>query len=89
MSARGDKPVTVCMYAPSANCGHARYTWELLSALARCDGDDDRRRYELLTSRDLAEEFRSDLYAIHPILEPLRRRETYGNRLAWAASRRG
>ena len=40
----------ICMYTPSAAGGHARYTWELMTALtASARGG---YRFELVTSRD-------------------------------------
>jgi hypothetical protein len=73
------------MYTPSAHGGHARYAHELMTALAR----DPRRsyRYELVTSEDLHDAFRSDLYEVHAILPPLLHRRNYSNRITWATSR--
>ena len=76
----------VVMYTPSADCGHALYSWELLNALAghpraACC------RFELVTSRNLEPRFRSDRYRIHAMLPPLRDRRTFRTRLAWAVNR--
>lgn len=75
----------LCMYTPSASGGHALYTRELMTALAQhADAD---RRFELVTSEDLADEFKTDAYPIHTILPRLRHRKEFGTRLAWATSR--
>src|SRR4051794_21502417 len=81
------------MFTPTADGGHARYTWELLNALAEQarsgDGDGSRPRYrfELVTSRDLHAQFDSGAYRVHRILPPLRDRSAFSSRLSWAASR--
>jgi glycosyltransferase involved in cell wall biosynthesis len=73
------------MYTPSASGGHALYTKELLTALSQhaCNG----RRFELVTAENLADEFKTDAYPVHPILPRLRHRKEFGNKLAWAVSR--
>jgi glycosyltransferase involved in cell wall biosynthesis len=76
----------ICMYTPSSTGGHARYSWELLSALAQHPRSAD-VRVELATSRDLAADFDSTAYAVHRILPPLRHRKEYSNRLAWIYGR--
>ncbi len=76
----------ICMYTPSSDGGHARYTWELLSALAQHPRAAD-YRFELASSRDLDPAFHSTHYPIHRILPPLRHRSAFSHRLAWAASR--
>lgn len=73
------------MYTPSSDGGHARYTWELLTALAT--HPRSRAVYELVTSEDLDPQFNSDAYTVHPILPVLRHRSDFSNRLTWAASR--
>jgi glycosyltransferase involved in cell wall biosynthesis len=73
------------MYVPSANGGHARYAWELLSALATHPRST--HLYELFTSQDLEDQFRSDLYPVHAHLRPLRHRSEFGSKAAWIASR--
>ncbi|HEY2584131.1 MAG TPA: glycosyltransferase family 4 protein [Tepidisphaeraceae bacterium] len=73
------------MYTPSASGGHALYTRELMTALARhADAD---RRFELVTSDDLADEFRTDAYPIHAILPRLRHRKQFRTPIGWAVSR--
>jgi glycosyltransferase involved in cell wall biosynthesis len=73
------------MYAPTADGGHARYAWELTTALARHPRGE--YRVELVSSRDLAEPFRTAEYPVHAILPRLRPREEYRTRLSWAAHR--
>lgn len=73
------------MYTPSASGGHALYTRELMTALARhADAD---RQFELVTSEDLADEYRTDAYPIHAILPRLRHRKQFRTPVAWAVSR--
>lgn len=73
------------MYTPSASGGHALYTRELMTALARhADAD---RRFELITSEDLADEFKSDAYPIHAILPRLRHRKQFRTPVGWAVNR--
>lgn len=76
----------VCMYTPAANSGHARYTHQLLSAMATV-GRDQGVSVSLVTSQDLRPEFRASTYPIHPILPPLQDRSTFGTSLTWAGSR--
>jgi glycosyltransferase involved in cell wall biosynthesis len=80
------------MFTPTSDGGHARYTWELLNALAQAaaGGGGSLRashRFELATSRDLHPRFDSDHYRIHRILPPLRDRSGFPTRLSWAANR--
>jgi glycosyltransferase involved in cell wall biosynthesis len=75
----------VCVYAPCASGGHARYAWELTTALARhADGG---HRFELVSSQDLEPQFRSTEYPVHAVLPPLRGRRSYPTPLHWATSR--
>lgn len=83
MNVSGDK--CLCMFAPTASGGHARYAWELTTALARQARGG--YRVELVSSRDLAEPFRSAEYPVHPILPPLRGRGSFRTRFAWMANR--
>jgi glycosyltransferase involved in cell wall biosynthesis len=76
----------VCMYTPTAAGGHARYTREVLSALA-ARREPDGIRASLITSRDLASEYRSDRYSIHDILPPLLPRSAFRSPVTWAISR--
>jgi glycosyltransferase involved in cell wall biosynthesis len=73
------------MYAPTADGGHARYAWELTTALAR----HPRGNYavEMVSSRDLAEPFRSAAYPVHAILPRLHPRGDFRTRLSWAVHR--
>lgn len=73
------------MYTPSASGGHALYTRELMIALSQ--HADEGRRFELVTSENLGDDFKTDAYPIHPILPRLRHRKEFGNKGAWAVSR--
>lgn len=75
----------ICMYTPSAGGGHARYTRELMTALAAAG----QRRYafDLVTSEDLEEQYKSDAYAVHAILPSLHARSEFRNAASWALSR--
>src|SRR5947207_2409010 len=75
----------ICMYTPSASGGMAQYAWELMNALAEHAGE--RCRFELVSSADLEEQFKSDAYAIHAILPPIIHRSTFSTRAGWVASR--
>jgi glycosyltransferase involved in cell wall biosynthesis len=75
----------ICMYTPSASGGHALYTRELMTALARHAGPG--RRFELVTSEDLSDEYKTGAYPIHAILPRLRHRKQFRTPVAWAASR--
>src|SRR4051812_34291719 len=67
MSARmSEHQNRVCVYAPCASGGHARYAWELTTALAR--HAHGRHRFELVSSQDLEPQFRSTEYPVHAIL---------------------
>jgi glycosyltransferase involved in cell wall biosynthesis len=75
----------ICMYTPSADGGMAQYAWELMHALAaRAPGED---RYELVSGRELQEQFRSDAYPVNAILPPLRHRSQFATPVSWIASR--
>lgn len=78
--------VRVCMYTAESRMGHARYTRDLLSALART-GVERGVAVELVTSRDLASPYRNALYPIHRILPPLEERASYRSTLTWGAGR--
>jgi glycosyltransferase involved in cell wall biosynthesis len=76
----------ICMYTPSAGGGHARYTQELMTAMAR--HPRARHRFELVSSTDLEAPFRqSDAYRVHAVLPPIRERGTFRTRAGWAVSR--
>src|SRR5687768_5372875 len=75
----------VCIFAPTSGGGHARYAWELATAMARHPRAV--YRYELVSSRDLENQFRSTEYAVHPILPPIRQRTTFRTRAGWIADR--
>jgi len=74
------------MYTPSASGGHARYTHEVLSALAE-KGRPEGIRVSLVTSRDLASEYRTDRYPVHDILPPLLPRRAFRSPVTWGLSR--
>jgi len=76
---------TICMFTPTADGGHARYSMELLRAMS--DPPRGRWNFELVSSENLHDEFKSDLYPVHPILPAIRDRSTFPNRFAWVVSR--
>jgi glycosyltransferase involved in cell wall biosynthesis len=73
------------MYTPSSSGGHALYTRELMTALSQHANGS--HRFELVTSEDLGDEYKSEAYAIHPILPRLSHRKAFSTPIAWAASR--
>jgi len=73
----------VCMYTPTASGGHARYTWELMSALSRIPDC----KPELVSSETLEARYRSAPYPVHAILPSLTHRSEFRTKLTWAASR--
>lgn len=75
----------VCIFAPTSGGGHARYAWELATALARHPRAEC--RVELVSSSNLDAAFRSADYPVHPILPPLSDRSAIGSRAAWAWNR--
>jgi glycosyltransferase involved in cell wall biosynthesis len=76
---------SICMYTPSARGGHALYTFELMNALSQHARDG--RCFELVTSEDLADQFKSEQYPIHAILPRLRDRKEFVHATGWAANR--
>jgi glycosyltransferase involved in cell wall biosynthesis len=76
---------TICMFTPTADGGHARYSMELLRAMS--NPPRDRWQVELVSSEDLHDEFKSDQYPVHAILPRIRQRSTFPNRLAWVLNR--
>ncbi len=74
----------ICMYTPSAVGGHALYTMEILSALAKRDG---RYRFELVTSEDLGPQYHTSAYPITRILPPLKHRKSFATPAHWMLSR--
>ncbi len=75
----------ICMFTPSADGGHALYSKELLSALAR--GAEGRHCFELVTSENFDRTYHSDLYDIHTILPALVHRKAFSSKAAWITSR--
>lgn len=75
----------ICMYTPTPSGGHALYTKELMTALSQHATSE--QRFELVTSEDLGEEFKTDQYPIHAILPKLSHRDEFPTKMAWAANR--
>jgi glycosyltransferase involved in cell wall biosynthesis len=73
----------ICMYTPTADGGHARYSFELMTALTSGFGP----RFELVTSQDVEEQYRLTTYPVHAILPRTVHRKELGSKLAWAANR--
>ena len=71
------------MYVPTATGGHARYASELLGALRDVG---DRHDFALVTSRNLAPEFRRVAYQVHDVLPPLKT-AGFASAAAWACDR--
>lgn len=76
----------IAMYTPTAAGGHARYTHELITAVAEQGGRRD-IEVSLVTSVNLEPAFRSSAYPIHAILPALRPRVQFRNVMSWAMSR--
>ena len=74
------------MFTAESQRGHARYTRDLLSAMAAA-GAGRGIAVELVTSRDLAGPYRTSAYPIHPILPSLVERARFRTTLGWGASR--
>ncbi len=75
----------ICMYTPTADGGHARYAWELTTALASNAGH--RFRYELVSSLDLNLSFHSPAYPTHRFLPILLDRRSFRTRVSWGCNR--
>ena len=73
----------ICMYTPTADGGHAQYTWELMTALTHRFGP----RFELVTSQDVAEQYRLTSYPVHAILPRTVHRREFALKITWAANR--
>lgn len=78
------RAIHVVMLTPSATGGHARYTWELMTAL-RAAAPPSELTLTLVTSTDLDPEFRTSAYHIADVLPPLQRR--FPTRIHWAVGR--
>src|SRR5689334_19060081 len=76
---------TICMYVPSADGGMAQYAWELMHALAW--HPQEQYRFELVSSVDLQEQFKSSHYASNAILPILRHRSQFKTPIGWIGSR--
>jgi glycosyltransferase involved in cell wall biosynthesis len=82
----GLERIRVCFYTPSANGGHAKYTFNLLSALDKVGGNLG-FEFALITSEDLNPRFRETSYKIYPILPRLEPKENFSSKLHWVLSR--
>ena len=80
------KSVHTCMFTAESQKGHARYTRDLLLAIAAV-GLDRGVDVELVTSADLSPNFQSNRYPIHRILPPLANRSVFKSKIAWGISR--
>lgn len=78
--------VHVPMYTPTSNGGHARYTHELLLALAE-QAPGRGMAVSLVTTRNLDPAFRTSAYPIHDFLPPLKPRAAFNTVVGWAVSR--
>ena len=74
-----------CIFAPTSHGGHARYAWELATAMARHPRGD--WRVELVSSRNLDDAFRQGDYPVHAVLPPLSERSAFGTTAGWAWNR--
>lgn len=75
----------VCIFAPTSGGGHARYAWELATALARHPRDG--WRVELVSSSNLDRAFHSAEYPVHATLPPLSERSNFASRAGWVWNR--
>jgi glycosyltransferase involved in cell wall biosynthesis len=82
MTGRRDR---VCVFAPTAGGGHARYAWELTRALALHPRGG--YEFELVGTRELDPQFRTDAYPVHAVLPPLRDYDSFRTRLGWVLNR--
>jgi glycosyltransferase involved in cell wall biosynthesis len=73
------------MFTPQAHGGHPRYAHELMTALAAQPHPGF--RFELISTRNLHAEFKSDQYAVHAVLPPLQERSDFRSKLGWAMNR--
>ncbi len=80
------KNVRTCMFTAESQKGHARYTRDLLSAIA-AEGVDRGVEVELVTGADLSPNFQSSHYPINRILPPLANRNAFKSKVAWGISR--
>ena len=76
----------VPMYTPTPVGGHARYTHELLAAMAQQGAGKD-LQVSLVTSEDLDPAFRTTEYPIHAILPRIQARESFRSKPEWLLSR--
>ena len=80
------RTIHAVMLTPSASGGHARYTWELMTAL-RVAAPRSELSLTLLTSIDLDAEFRTSAYEIADVLPALEPPSRFPSRLHWAVGR--
>jgi glycosyltransferase involved in cell wall biosynthesis len=81
-----DSNLSVVMYTPSAIGGHARYSHELLSAMAEI-GSESQADVALVTSSDLDAAYRAASYRIYDFLPPMLHRSTFSTDVRWALDR--
>lgn len=82
----GRRAMEVVMFTPSARGGHARYTWEVLTAL-RAAAPPSELGLTLLTSLDLDPEFRPGGCDVAAVLPPLAPPAAFRTRAHWAVGR--
>lgn len=85
MKSKNKERIGIAMYTPSADGGHARYTQEIMNALA--DIPVENFDFCLVTSKDINENFDSSRYCIHRILPKLKHKNDYASYFGWAISR--
>jgi len=73
----------ICMYTPTADGGHARYAWELMTALTSQFGS----QFELVTSENVEDQYRNTSYPVHAILPRVVHRREFASKLGWAINR--
>jgi glycosyltransferase involved in cell wall biosynthesis len=76
----------VCLYNPMGKGGHARYTHELLTAMAELD-PAQRVAMVLVTSRDFDARFAPASYPVDRVVPPIAPHSHYRSRFSWAVSR--
>ncbi len=81
-------PEHIVFFTPSAGGGHARYTQELLRALATHPANRG-RTFELVSSEDLELAFRNASlpFKVSAVLPPLKHRDKYASKLNWIIGR--
>ena len=80
------KKLKICMYTPTADGGHARYTFELLTSIMK-QREDQEIDAELVTSVNISKNYISDKYKINNILPILKDKFCFNNKIEWVLSR--